>query len=274
LLVFWPLYSALGDHALPMLCAVTALATAGLLPLLGGAPAYVRRGLMLGSLAGVIGGLGATMILPAYSTSWPQMVNLDYWLDTDVGRSYWLARVDAGRLPAAIRAAARFSARPQPLYWGVSRAAFMAEASPLTLTAPTLTVASAEPAGADMLYRIQLRSPRGAPELRLDFPARTAVDQVAVLGANGWVPVRLGTLPDGTHSFDMVGVPAAGIALQFRVTADSPLVVQLYDQSSDLPAAAAPLLAARSPIVSPWREGDVTVVKKSWPIAAPGAASN
>jgi hypothetical protein len=256
------------------LCAVTALATAGLLPLLGGAAADVRRGLMLGSLAGVIGGLGATMILPAYSISWPQMVNLDYWLDADAGRSYWLARVDYGRLPAAIRAAAPFSARSQPLYWGVSRKAFMAEAPPLALTAPTLTVASAEPVGADMLYRIQLRSPRGAPELRLDFPARTAIDQVAVLGANGSVPLSLGTLPDGTYSFDMVGVPAAGIELQFRVPADSPLVVQLYDQSSDLPAAAARLLAARSPIVSPWREGDVTVVKKSWPIAAPGAPSN
>jgi hypothetical protein len=273
LLVFWPLYSALGDRALPMLCAVTALATAGLLPLLGGAAADIRRGLMFGSLAGVIGGLGATMILPAYSTSWPQMVNVDYWLDADAGRSYWLARLDAGRLPAAIRKAAPFSARPQPLYWGVSRTAFMAEAPPLALTAPTLTVTSAEPVAADMLYRIQLRSPRGAPELRLDFPARTAVDQVAVLGANGPVPVSLGTLPDGTHSFDMVGVPTAGIELQFRVPADSPLVVQLYDQSSDLPAAAAPLLAARSPLVSPWREGDVTVVKKSWPIAAPAVLS-
>src|SRR5271170_1536040 len=269
LLVFWPLYSALGDHALPMLCAVTALATAGLLPLLGGAAADIRRGLLFGSLAGVIGGLGATIILPAYSTSWPQMVNLDYWLDADAGRSYWLARVGYGRLPAAIRAAAPFSARAQPFYWGVSGTAFSAAAPPLALSAPTLTVESAEPVGADMLYRIWLRSPRGAPELRLDFPARTVIDELAVLGANGPVPVRLGMLPEGKRSFDMVGVPAAGIELQVLVPAESRPVVQLFDQSSDLPAAAARLLAARWPIVSPWREGDVTVVKKSWPIAPP-----
>jgi Peptidase family M28 len=267
LLVFWPLYSALGDHALPVLCALTGLATAGLLPLLGGAAADIRRGLMLGSLAGVIGGLGATMILPAYSSSWPQMVNLDYWLDADTNRSYWLARVGYGRLPAAIRAAAPFSARAQPFFWGVSGTAFSAAAPPLALSAPTLTVASAEPVGADMLYRIRLRSPRGAPELRLDFPARTVIDQVAVIDTNGPAPVRLGMLSDGRRSVDMFGVPAAGIELQFLVPAESRPVVQLYDQSSDLPAAAAPLLAARSPIVSPWREGDITVVKKSWPIA-------
>ncbi|HEX9138888.1 MAG TPA: hypothetical protein VF848_03815, partial [Steroidobacteraceae bacterium] len=86
------------------------------------------------------------------------------------------------------------------------------------------------------------------------------------------VPVTLGTLPDGARSFEMIGVPATGIELQFRVPANTPLTVQLYDQSSDLPAAAAPLLAARSPITSPWREGDVTVVKKSWPIAASAVA--
>ena len=42
------------------------------------------------------------MLLPTYSASWPQRVNIEYWLDADSGRAHWYTQTASLHLPRAM----------------------------------------------------------------------------------------------------------------------------------------------------------------------------
>jgi Peptidase family M28 len=264
------LYTALGSLAWPIATLLLSLGAATLLPLLAAATRRARRQVTATAALCAVGGLAVTLILPTYSAEWPERINLEYWLDADTGQSNYLARCDSLRLPAALAAAAPFDRVPRPRFAGSGSLAFYAAAPTLALAAPELRLtaqptAASRGAGSVTHYELHLRSPRGAPEAVVVFPASAQVGDVAVATAAGPVRTTLRKLKGGATVLDIVSLPAAGVDIGVDAAGRLPVPVQVFDQSYDFPAAAI-LQRARPPNATSSQDGDLTVVHRTVPL--------
>ncbi len=255
------LYMALGSPAWPLSTLVLSFVTASLLPLLAEASGTARRIIVAVSALIAVGGAAVALRMPVYSADWPERVNLEYWLDTDTGESRYLARCDSMRLPATLAAAAHFESIPRPRFAGSASRAFYADAPLLALAAPELS--SNETAGATAArYALHLRSPRGAPEAIVVFPATAQVAGIELAAMSGPVRAKTRKLRSGATLLDVVGLPAAGVDFSFDAAGAAPIRVQVFDQSYDFPQQGG-LARARGPNTTSSQDGDLTVVHRT-----------
>jgi len=260
------LYISLGSVAWPVLTLVTSLAMTTMLPMLAVASGRVRSQII--GAAGLVaaGGLVGTLFLPVYSAAWPERVNLEYWLDADIGQANYLARCDSSRLPAALAAAAHFDPMARVRFAGSSARAFFAAAPRFALAAPELQQTSPPSAAANAApathFELHLRSARAAAEVFVVFPAGARVADVALTTAAGPVHVKPYTLHSGASLLDIFGLPADGVNLSFDAAGDQPTVVQVFDQSYGL-AEGGILQRSRSAEATSSQDGDVTVVHRT-----------
>lgn len=259
------LYDALGAPAWPITTGALLLGTQALAPLLVAAGERARRGLFVAALSVVLAGLGATALLPRYSAEVPQRVNLEYRRDADQSRADWVLKPD-GRLPPRLAAAAPFVAREERS--GSGRPVYVAEAPDWapdpTLLAPELQVLAASLAPEGIRYRLRLRSPRGAPEIQLRFPAAGTLRSLQSAGADGSSapqPLPLRGEADGGRSVTFKGLSAAGVEFDFVIPGDAPRVVQVVDRHG-FPAQGRFLQDARGTIGVPSRDGDASTVSR------------
>jgi hypothetical protein len=259
------LYPALGSLAWPVSTLVLGLGAATLLPLLAAACGRARRQVIATAALFAVGGALLTLGLPTYSADWPERVNLEYWWDADTGQSHYLARCDSLRLPAALAAAGHFDPVPRPRFAGSGSLSFYAAAPKLEFAAPrledTAQSTSASPAeGSAVHYQLRLRSPRGAPEALVVFPASAHVADIALTTASGPARAPLTRLRSGATLLDIVSLPAGGV--EFSVDAAGPMTVQVFDQSYDFPQGGT-LQRARPPNAASSQDGDLTVVHRT-----------
>ena len=269
------LYSALGTLAWPISTVVLCLTAGFLLPLLGNATRAAHQRLAVVAAVAAFGGTCITILLPTYSTSWPQRVNVEYWVDADSSRAHWWTQAASLHLPRAMGEALHFDPVPRERFPGYPLEGFFAEAPILKLAAPELqqlsATAGASSNGASSSgvttshLELLLQSRRGAPAAFVIFPASAAVHEVVIDTPSGPLHAKLHTLRNGTTVLRAPGLPAAG--LKFAVdAAAAPMTVQVFDESyglpEDLPDGKA-LLRARPQNATSSQDGDVTVVQRT-----------
>jgi Peptidase family M28 len=259
------LYSALGSPAWPIGAVALCLTAGFLLPLLGHATRLARA--RLGWLAAIVtfGGICITVLLPTYSTAWPQRVNVEYWVEAD-GRAHWWTQAASLRLPRAMSEALKFDPVPRQRFPGYPLQGFFAEAPALKLAPPELTQISATPVAAALMHvELLLHSARAAPEAFVLFPAGANIQEIEIATPSGPLRAKLHKLKDGATILVAPGLGDAG--LRFAIdTAAAPLTVQVFDQSYGLPAELPDgkvLQRARPQNATSSQDGDVTVTQRT-----------
>jgi Peptidase family M28 len=107
------LYPALGAPAWPIGTITLCVTAAFLLPLLGNATRPVRSRLALIAAVTAFGAICITVLLPTYSKSWPQRINIEYWVDTDSGRAHWFTQTASLHLPRTMDETLKFDPLPR-----------------------------------------------------------------------------------------------------------------------------------------------------------------
>ena len=268
------LYPALGADAWPILTAVAGLVLLGLAPLLHDTPAGSYRAYVWLSIFTVVLGGGYTVLRPPYSTHMPQRTLLWYALDADAGRAQWVlqpdSKRDAPRLALRDDAAMLTSTLPAGIISGVHSAA----APRLDYAAPELQVLSAELNDGKAVYRLRLRSPRGAAELELAIPEDRPVKATLVSGNGRRLPVKFWRAADHTRWLQLIGAPSEGVELELETPTADDLALKLIDRSYGLPAAGAGLRPGGPSVTTASQDGDLTIVHRSLVLSLPQRAAN
>jgi Peptidase family M28 len=256
------LYPALGAVAWPLGTVALCLSAIFLLPFLS-QPTLTRQRLMLLASGVVFAAVCITVLLPTYSTRWPQRMNIEYWLDADGGKAHWWTQTASLRLPSAMADAIKFDPTPRERFAGYPSKGFFAAAPALKLSAPELTPVVADAASAAHI-ELLLRSTRGAPTGFVVFPAGANVQSVVLATPSGPLRAKLHTLRNGSTVLLAPGMPETG--LRFGIDATAPMTVQVFDENYALPAELSDgkaLQRARPQTATSSQDGDVTVVQRT-----------
>lgn len=261
--VVWFLYDALGGIILPGIAVLIALLATPLVPLAGNVSGRWRWAFPGAAVAGFACSVIAALAMPVYSTSSPERMNFDYYQDAGKGKSYWLATPNSGQLPKSLRAAAAFSDKEEAVQQLIGNA-YVAEAPNLNLQAPSLTVENVSPSQGKLVFRVRLRSPRGAREAVLAFPADSGVESVSMNGhAIGELSEPVLRYTHGWHAYACDTLPSGGIEMQFTLPSAKPVTILLLDKSFGLPPEGIFLEKARPETSIASQDGDVTIVSRT-----------
>ena len=275
------LYPALGAPAWPIGTLTMCVIAAFLLPLLGNATPPVRLRLTLIAVATTFVAICITVLSPTYSKSWPQRVNIEYWIDADSGRAHWFTQTASLHLPSAMDETTKFDPVPRDRFPGYPLKGFYADAPALKLAAPELTQITVESGAANAgtansvaansgtaaagRMELLLRSARGAPKAFVIFPASANIHDIEMATPAGPLHAKLQTLRSGSTAVLAPSIPEAG--LHFWVTAPAaPMMVQVFDESYELPGelpAGDKLQQARPKNATSSQDGDITVVQRT-----------
>ncbi|MGD8626735.1 MAG: hypothetical protein PVJ34_19515, partial [Anaerolineae bacterium] len=233
------------------------LAVATLLPLLALPPhrTPLRRGLILAAAALLAVAVVAALLVPPYSDSHPQPVNVYHVTGGDTGRARWVSVPYDDATPLPLRDL--FEAEAVPVFpWSGARY-LVAEAEPTGAPAPTLDVLADELTGSERLMTLRLRSPRGAGALELWLP-RTRLQSLSVAGHS--LSVEPGDLPGELYHLLCYGRSCDGLEVRLQLSGADPVAALVADDSLGLPAGGARLLQARPSTATSYQEGDLTVL--------------
>jgi hypothetical protein len=265
------LYSALGTLAWAIGTIVLCLTAGFLLPLVGNATRVARQRLAVLAAVAAFGGICITVLLPTYSASWPQRVNVEYWVDADSGRAHWWTQAASLHLPRTMAEALHFDPVPRERFPGYPLEGFFADAPAVKLAAPELqqlsatSGASASNGALVSHVELLLHSPRGAPAAFVIFPASAAVQEIVIATPSGPLRAKLHQLRNGTTVLRAPGLPEAGLRFAIDAAA-APMTVQVFDESYGLPEDlpdGKTLLRARPQNATSSQDGDVTVVQRT-----------
>jgi len=260
------LYPALGAPAWPIGTVTLCVTAAFLLPLLSNATRPVRQRLAVIAAATTFAAICITVLLPTYSQSWPQRVNVEYWVDADSGGAHWYTQTASLHLPAAMGETLKFDPAPRERFSGYPIKGFYAQAHALKLAAPELTQASANLGTGDPgRMELLLRSVRGAPKAFVIFPASANIHDIEIATPAGPLRAKLQTLRNGSTVLLAPGIPEVG--LRFWVKAPGgPMTTQVFDESYELPGElpdGEKLQQARPKNATGSQDGDITVVQRT-----------
>ena len=268
------LYPALGTDAWPILTVVSALCLLGLAPMLRRAGAGDVRSYVWLGLGVTIAGCGVALLCPAYSVRMPQRTLLWYALDADSGRARWVLQPDSKRTPPQLalrdEPATLEPALPTSVVAGVHRAA----APRLDYAAPELQQLDAMSTDSGTVYRLRLRSVRGAPELELALPDGRATSATLLAGGERRLPVKFWRAADHTLWLQLIGAPAEGVVLEIETTGTQEVAATLLDRSYGLPAAGADLRRPGASLTTASQDGDLTIVQRAYSLSRAQLAPN
>jgi peptidase M28-like protein len=260
------LYDGIGNRALPSLAVLVAVLLTPLLPLCAdilSTPGI--RGAMFSWIPITVALTGAfvAVVVPQFSAKSPERVNILYWQDADTSTSQWIVEPDSGRLPEAIRVAANFKhADKGPFPWDRGPA-FLTPAPRLAFSAPSFTILESSSAGNQRIYRVLLRSERGAPEALALFPPNSGVKRTSMQGQ----PIepaaeKLRYFWGDWDVYRCLTMPPEGVEITFTLPIGKPLEVYVLDVSYGLPAEGKFLLNSRPLTATPSHDGDMTVLSR------------
>ncbi len=266
----WNLYAAVGVIAFPALAVVGALVLILFAPVFceadQGTPALFGAFLSACIGAALLFTIGA-VLLPAYSAGTPDRLNISYARDEDSGKAQWQLETELPQLPASFRQLMPFSATPEKAFPWSALPSFVADAGPMDLAAPTLTIEEVVVSGHQRTVRARLKSERGAPEASILFSPLSGIKEMSINGHT--VPKtapRVLQIFNGWHAYDCPVMPTDGMEIQFTVEGDKPADVYVIDESYDLPAAGESLRKARPAYAVASQDGDETVVYRQMKI--------
>jgi hypothetical protein len=236
---------------------VVALAALPLMPLaaVAGSDRRPRSIILAGGAVITLAALALALVVPGYSATRPQHLNIIYLQSPDDGEQWWIAQgvAAADALPPAVRSAGGGFSSPPP-GWAPRLARGPAAPAPAADVAlPRVEVLSRR--GDRLHRRIALRvhgaEPGNRVVLALPAAGSVRVEGRAVAGMRG---------AGGAQALWLVHVPAEGVHLQIDLPGGTEQDVAIYDLTPGLPAAGARLLQARPSTATPFADGDATVV--------------
>jgi hypothetical protein len=258
------LYSALGAPAWPISTVALAVTAGFLLPLLGEATRPARQRLTWLAAATTFGAICITVLLPSYSASWPQRVNVEYWIDGDSGHAHWWMQAASMHVPGAMGEALKFDRVPRERFPGFPQRGFYADAPALQLAPPELMQISSSGVSPTHM-ELLVRSVRGAPVAFVVFPASANIRGIEVETPSGPLRIKLHQLLNGSTLLLAPGIQQTG--LRFAIDAPAaPMTVQIFDESYGLPEAlpaGKKLQQLRPKNATSSQDGDVTVVQRT-----------
>jgi hypothetical protein len=257
------LYSALGLAAAPYAAILAALMATTFTPLHAlAAPA--TRWLLAGALVlGALALFGATAYSPAFTEKFPARANVIFAQDEKAARVMVDMRWGAqpwGPVPAPMRLALGM-AREAPRYPWSPALTLGAEQPKVELASPDAAIVTTADEGAERRITVHLQSRRGAhamaallpPGAHARFARANGTDLVATVAETEWRQLRV------------TGMPDEGVTLEI-VASREPVTLTVVDETSGVPASAAPIVAARPTTAVPTQRGDVTVVSRTLPL--------
>jgi len=245
-----------GMAAVGALLGITATAFSG--DLAGVAARKKRRA--TGILAGVsVAASAIALAIPPFSPDSPQRASILRVEDAGAGVARWVIETDADRLPRSLERAMPFH-RELEFPWAPRSRAFGSPAPAPNLPAPLFRVSDDRMLGGVRRIRGTLLSSRGAPVIRIAFPAETPLLSMAIGGRTvAPLPAAFVSRAGGWRSYACVTVPSEGIPVEITAR-PGPLAFLVADRSGDLPESAAALLSARPASAVPSQSGDGTIV--------------
>jgi hypothetical protein len=259
------LYSALGAPAWPIGTVSLCVVAGFLLPLLGNATRSVRQRLAVIAAATTFGAICITVLLPTYSASWPQRMNVEYWVNADSGNAHWWMQAASQHLPRAMGEALKFDPVPRERFRGYPLKGFFADAPALKLAAPELTQISNSGTTPRARVELRLRSLRGAALAFVIFPANANIQEIEVATPSGPLRAKLHRLRNGSTVLQAPGIPEAGLLFAIDAPA-APMTIQVFDGTYGLPEElpdGKTLQRARPKNATSSQDGDVTVVQRT-----------
>jgi hypothetical protein len=233
----------------------------------------VRNYMWLG-LGVTVVGCGVALLCPTYSAWMPQRTLLWYVLDADAGRAHWVLQPDSKSTPPQLAlhddAATLESALPAGIVTGVHRAA----APKLDYAAPELQLLDAMATDRGTVYRVRLRSARGAPELELALPDGRATSATLLADGGRRLPVKFQRAADHTFWLKLIGAPAEGVVLEIEAPGAQEVAATLLDRSYGLPEAGTALRRAGGPLTTASQDGDLTIVQRAYSLSRAQLAPN
>jgi len=250
--------SVQGLVANPLFTVPAALGAMTLLPYLAVQPlsrrAWIRTSALLAVAALVFAFIAG--LQPAFSTSSPQRLNVDFIDDHVSGKALWA--VDTGApLPAAFRAAMPFSAAPEKASPLMYQPAYVAAAGPTRFAEPDAAIATA-PQGSGRKVTLTFDGSDRSNEIILVVPNGAGLNRVELEGRS-FVPAPGASNPVGT----IIGCVTRdcrnkSVTLQFD--SKRPVDVLLGEIDYGLPADGARLESVRPNTTVASQSGDTTIV--------------
>jgi hypothetical protein len=236
-----------------------------LLPLLSCATRPARQRVTWIAAATAFGAICITVLLPTYSTTWPQRVNIEYWVDADSGHAHWWTQAASLHLPRAMGETLKFDPVARERFPGYPLKGFFADAPALKLAPPELQISNSGAALAPARVELLLRSARGAPKAIVIFPASANIRDIEVATPSGPLRAKLHQLPDGRTVLQAPGISEEGL----RFTIDgpaAPMAVEVFDETYGLPEElpdGKALQRARPKNATSSQDGDITAVQRT-----------
>jgi len=215
----------------------------------------VRRGLFIATAATVVLATGLAMLVPPFSASTPQWVNLYHFDDRDRGAAYWVGFHVHGAVPEALQG--RFDTEPVAVIPWHRQPFPVAGAQPTKAPAPDLQVISEELVSGERVVTAQLSTPRGADWMNLWVPVKALT---SIVVADYTFPVSPDGALNGYYYLQCHGRACDGLVVQLHLTQQTPVEVLVVDYTIGLPPGGEALIEARPATVVPVGEGDVTII--------------
>jgi len=183
---------------------------------------------------------------PLYSAWRPQHVSLFYVLDQDEQQAHWSA-FSSNPLPAAVVEALGGAPGEQPVLPWLPDYRFPTVAAPVVaVTSPVVQVTRS-----GQHVRIEVQSRGSGDFVQLVVPADAEVTEMRIAGHPVPVSER-----DGFIRGSFYGSGQAPVTFEVTVQSTAPVEGYVVDGSYTLPAAAAPIRAARGSLAVPQHQGD------------------
>ena len=217
----------------------------------------VRRWLLIATAVAVLLATGIAMLVPPYSASAPQQVNLIHLDDRDGGTAYWTAASWQGAVSEPLRG--RFDADPDVVFPWFGESVPVASAQPTTAPAPDLQVISEKLVSGERIVEAQLHSPRGADWVNLHVPVEALA---SIVVADYTFTVRPDGAWNGYYTLQCHGRACDGLVVQFHLKEETSVEVLVVDCTSGLPPGGEALIQARPITAAPAHQGDQTIIMK------------
>lgn len=239
-----------------------AMAASGLAPLLAvrELPRREARFVLAGTAAMMVLAFIVALLVPVYSPSAPQRINVMHIEDRSMDAAFWalegdiLAANGRAAVPATLLAAAPFDEPPIPFLPWSERRLLLAPAPSTDAPAPTVEILTDEVTGDERLVTLRLRSPRGGDRIALYVTERGALRRVDLVGTD--LAVENVAAEKGYQAFECFGTKCDGLELTLHLAGRDALTLLLADSAPSLPPGGDAIRAARPESTTASQEGD------------------
>jgi hypothetical protein len=261
----WPLYDGMGLGAMPVVGILAGLTAMTIAPAFAASSRSARRIVAVSGIAIPVIALIVALFLPPFSPERPRRLTLLLHRDADEKQARWLLRAGEGQLPERLQSAAAWEQQlRRPFPWDPRAVYFAAPAQAIDLPVPEVSIERGRDAAQRSVIRLHL-VPVGDPVKMAVVVPDSGIESVRVNGraTTPQSPRRQRAAPAGWLRLTLHTVPPAGATIEFLMRDQGRLEGFVEQRWRGLPASAVPLRGARPASAVPSHDGDFTIALKA-----------